>query len=258
MKRYKILITLLAVNSALPTSSKDIDSLNITASPAVVQEHKRPSKAFNWPSVLIPSAFISIGIIGLKSPWLKYQNKEIRDELQENIDHRITLDDYAQYVPAVATFALDACGVKAKHSLTERIVVLATAAMITECATLALKTATRIERPDGSAHNSFPSGHTATAFLGAEMVWQEYHEVSPWIGIAGYTVASGTGLFRMYNNRHWLTDVLAGAGIGIISTKTAYLLYPVFSKLFHRKNKPTIAVPFYDGRNVGIAIHTSF
>ena len=37
----------------------------------------------------------------------------------------------------------------------------------------------------------------------------------------------------MYNNRHWLTDVAAGAGIGILSTKIAYWLYPFLnSKLF--------------------------
>jgi membrane-associated phospholipid phosphatase len=56
--------------------------------------------------------------------------------------------------------------------------------------------------------------------------WQEYKDVSIWYGISGYVVATGTGFFRMYNDRHWLTDVAAGAGIGILCTKTAYWLYP--------------------------------
>ena len=97
------------------------------------------------------------------------------------------------------------------------------------------KNLTKVERPDGSARNSFPSGHTATAFMGAELLRREYWNVSPWIGIAGYAVAAGTGFFRIYNNRHWLTDVLAGAGVGILSVQAAYWLYPAISKTFFHK-----------------------
>jgi membrane-associated phospholipid phosphatase len=52
-----------------------------------------------------------------------------------------------------------------------------------------------------------------------------YKDVSIWYGISGYIIASGTGVLRIYNNRHWLTDVAAGAGM-ILCTKTAYWLYP--------------------------------
>jgi membrane-associated phospholipid phosphatase len=95
-----------------------------------------------------------------------------------------------------------------------------------------------VERPDGSSNNSFPSGHTANAFMGAEFLYQEYKDVSPWYGIAGYVVATGTGLFRMYNNRHWFSDVVAGAGFGILSTKVAYWIYPwMKEKIFKEKTK---------------------
>lgn len=79
-------------------------------------------------------------------------------------------------------------------------------------------------RPDGSSRTSFPSGHTATAFMTATMLRHEYGHLSPWIGIGGYTVATGTGLMRMANNKHWLSDVLTGAGIGILSTEVGYYL----------------------------------
>lgn len=55
---------------------------------------------------------------------------------------------------------------------------------------LVLKSVTKVERPDGSARNSFPSGHTAMAFMGAELLRREFWEVSPWIGVAGYVVAA--------------------------------------------------------------------
>jgi hypothetical protein len=79
-------------------------------------------------------------------------------------------------------------------------------------------------RPDGSSHNSFPSGHTATAFMTAMMLSKEYGGENPWYSIAGFTISTVTGLTRMANNRHWLSDVLAGAGFGILSTETGYFL----------------------------------
>lgn len=185
--------------------------------------------------LIVPATLIGVGIVGLESDWLKFQNREIRDELQENIDRRITLDDFTQYAPIAALYGLGLSGVKGRHAMAEQTILLGTASLLTGASVLTLKKVTRAERPDGSARNSFPSGHTATAFMGAELLRREYWNVSPWIGVAGYIVAAGTGFFRMYNNRHWLTDVIAGAGIGILSVQIAYWLYPVIAKTFFRK-----------------------
>jgi membrane-associated phospholipid phosphatase len=97
-----------------------------------------------------------------------------------------------------------------------------------------IKLISHVQRPDGSNYMSFPSGHTATAFACAEFLYQEYKDVSVWYGIAGYTIAAGTGFMRMYNNRHWLTDVVAGAGFGILSTKIAYWVFPGIKRLFFK------------------------
>jgi membrane-associated phospholipid phosphatase len=97
--------------------------------------------------------------------------------------------------------------------------------------------------------------------MGAELLYQEYKEKSFWYGISGYVVASGTGAFRMYNNRHWLTDVVAGAGIGILSTKVAYWLYPTVNKLFKNKkesNYKTAFIPYYDGKTTGFGLVSTF
>ncbi|WP_317046292.1 phosphatase PAP2 family protein [Flavobacterium sediminis] len=95
---------------------------------------------------------------------------------------------------------------------------------------------------------------------GAEFLYQEYKDISVWYGITGYLVAAGTGFFRMYNDRHWLTDVVAGAGIGIISTKVAYWLHPVIEKkIFKSKNKSNkIAMPFYNGKQYGVGVAITF
>ena len=129
-----------------------------------------------------------------------------------------------------ATYGLNLCGVKGKHGYGELTIILGTAYALMGVTVNVTKNLTKVERPDGSARNSFPSGHTATAFMGAELLRREYWNVSPWIGIAGYAVAAGTGFFRIYNNRHWLTDVLAGAGVGILSVQAAYWLYPQYPK----------------------------
>ena len=83
-------------------------------------------------------------------------------------------------------------------------------------------------RPDGSARNSFPSGHSATAFMGAELVRLEY---GGWAGAGSYSVASATAALRVYNNRHWFNDLLGGAAIGILSANVGYWLLPLERRL---------------------------
>ena len=76
-------------------------------------------------------------------------------------------------------------------------------------------------RPNGG-HGSFPSEHTATAFMGATLLAHEYGHKSIWIPIAGYSLATVTGVLRILNNRHYVSDVLVGAAIGILAAELAY------------------------------------
>ena len=81
------------------------------------------------------------------------------------------------------------------------------------------------------AANSWPSGHTATAFVGATLLHKEYGLTrSPWWSVAGYGVATATGVMRVLNNRHWISDVMSGAGIGIMSTELGYALCDLMFK----------------------------
>ncbi|MFV5696590.1 phosphatase PAP2 family protein [Flavobacterium sp. LB3P122] len=216
---------------------------------------------YNAKQLIIPGVLIGYGIIGIGSDQLEAFNFEIREEVKENIDRKFSIDDFSQYTPAAATYALQAFGIKGKNNIRDKTIILASSYLIMGLTVNSLKKITKVERPDGSGFNSFPSGHTATAFMGAELLYQEYKDTSIWYGISGYIVATGTGAFRMYNNRHWLTDVVAGAGIGILSTKAAYWLYPTINKLFASKentNKKSTFIPYYDGKQLGFGFVSVF
>ena len=139
-------------------------------------------------------------------------------------------DDYLQYLPAAVMLGMKIGGVESRSSWGRMLASDAFSALLMDSVVNTLKQTTHVTRPDGSNSHSFPSGHTATAFMTATMLTKEYGHKSPWIGIGAYSVATATGLMRMANNKHWLSDVLTGAGIGILSTETGYYLADLIFK----------------------------
>lgn len=146
--------------------------------------------------------------------------KELRDNSIPNFHSKY--DDWLQYAPAAVMIGLKAANVSGRSSWGRMLV--SDAFSVTAMAILvnSVKYSVKKERPDGSAANSYPSGHTATAFMTATMLSREYGGRSIWYSIGAYTAATAVGVGRITNNRHWLGDVLAGAGIGIISTELGY------------------------------------
>ena len=138
-------------------------------------------------------------------------------------DFHSEIDNYTQFSGIALTVGLKLAGVEGRSSWPRLFASsLASYAVMAGFVNGIKYTASEI-RPDGSTHNSWPSGHTATAFAGATILHKEYGLTrSPWYSIAGYTVATATGVMRVLNNRHWISDVLSGAGIGILSTELAY------------------------------------
>ena len=203
-------------------------------------------KLLNLKSFIIPGAMIVYGFGAIENDGLENLNVEFKEEMTEYPHHKIHLDNYLQFAPAVAVYGLNAIGIKGKHNFRDRTMVYLISNIILNVSVSSIKRLSHQARPDGSDYFSFPPGHTAEAFASAEFLRMEYKNVSPWYGIVGYAMAAGTGYLRMYNNKHWFSDVLTGAGIGIISTKLAYWLYPkIQHRLFKDKHVNAMLLPVY-------------
>lgn len=227
--------------------------------PVPVESKENPYR-FKPTQLIAPVAFIGIGAIGVSNGWLKSINEEVKDGLTKNNHSRLRIDDVSLILPAATVYALDLCGVKGRNSIADQTIILGTAFVLMGVTVEGTKLAVNACRPDGSDYKSFPSGHTAIAFMGAEFLRREYAHVSPWIGVGGYAVAALTGFMRLYNNRHWLTDVIGGAGYGILCAQAAYWLYPFISKVLFRKcyNKNIYLFPQLDSHSKGVACTIAF
>lgn len=211
---------------------------------------------------IIPAALITYGVASQFDKSYESIDYEIHDEITKNGIGACTIDDYSQFAPAVAVYGLDLIGIKAKHNFRDRTIVMATSHIIMGGIVQTMKSSINVQRPDGSNNNSFPSGHTATAFVGAHILFREYKDTSPWIGVAGYAIATGTGLLRVTNKKHWLSDVSAGAGIGILSAELGYLLLPVIHKAFgigeRGKSSSLVIAPTIGLNNYGLGMAYTF
>jgi len=143
-------------------------------------------------------------------------------------------DDYLPYLPVVLLFGLKFAGVKGRNSWKQFLVSMLFSISLALLVILSMKSLSGVLRPDGSDLLSFPSGHTATAFLAASLLYKEYgFKRGAWITFAIYSPAILTGLTRILNNRHWLSDVFAGA---ILSLMIISLGYYLASLLFRKES----------------------
>lgn len=212
------------------------------------------STQFRPRQLIFPAAAIAVGSAGIRS--------HLIDTRGERKKH--TFDNTLQYLPTAAYLGLGFIpGVDHRHRFTSRLMAGVTAFALMSGLCQGVKRLAREPRPDTGAQTSFPSGHTATAFMGAELVRLEYG----WgYGSAAYIVAAGIGAMRIYNNRHWCNDVLAGAGVGVLSAQVAYWLLPLEERLFYRKKRAArrtgdmVLVPTYDGfsQAPGVAFALTF
>ncbi len=241
------------------------DSLDLTNVALVNDSLRTPDVKINKEyhfkptQIILPATLITVGAFGVKNGAFRKLDNSIKDGMADlRGTHYFRADDYIQYLPIIAYVGLGSVGVNSKHSFKERFAVGATAYLAMGIMVNSIKFGVNEKRPDSNALNSFPSGHTATAFMGAELLRLEY---GTGIAIGGYTVATAVAFLRLYNNRHWLNDVLAGAGIGILSARIGYWMLPLYQKWFKWSNSKSVAVlPSYDyvGKSFGVGLTACF
>ena len=172
---------------------------------------------------VVPAALIGYGISVVDGHGF-YSSYDARRDIQRNFPgFHSHLDNYLQWAPYLELGAVLAFGVEGRNDRTNLALILAKSEALMLGSVYIIKVSTSHLRPDGSDRRSFPSGHTAQAFLAASIVHTELRDKSQWYGIGAYALATTTGAFRMLNNKHWEADVFAGAGVGILSAHLAYL-----------------------------------
>lgn len=231
-----------------------------SAATSVKLNNDETNHQFTYKKLIIPAALITYGVASLSIKGLKQLNSSTQYEISEHKPDPIKLDNYSQFAPAVLVYGLNAIGVKGQHNFRDRSIIYGTSLLISSAFVLPLKHITKEERPDGSNNLSFPSGHTAMAFASAQFMFREYKDSNFWLGVSGYSFAVFTGVYRMFNNKHWFGDVVGGAGFGILSTELAYWLYPKINKFLGGKNEKsqTMIMPFYQQGNAGIGLVKNF
>ena len=166
----------------------------------------------------------------------KGEKKSFRQNTGENrhtlvTDFKTEIDNYTQFFGPVMATGLKIGGVEGRSDWGRYLASTAMSYGFMALFVNSIKYTAKEMRPDGSTRNSWPSGHTATAFVGATILHKEYGLTrSPWYSVAGCGVATATGVMRVLNNRHWVSDVLSGAGVGIMSGELAYAMSDLIFK----------------------------
>jgi len=215
------------------------------------------------------SDWLTAGLVAGGTAFFIGLDEEIRDGFEDN--RSSTTDDLAEIfepfgngaftIPALAAFYI--FGHFDENEKARRTALIATESfLITGLYTTVLKVTFGRHRPstgdsstsfDGftTDHNSFPSGHTSTAFAIATVVANEYED-TPYIKPISYGLATLTGLSRMNDEKHWASDVFFGAALGYFTSKTLLRLHN------NKKGQHFTIYPRADSRGGGIVLSKKF
>lgn len=146
-------------------------------------------------------------------------DKKIHDYLPEsNTKGSNPVDTFLKYSPFILLLILHREGFKTKSRFKKFFLKMLIGTIMLEIASNVLKASIKRVRPNGQPH-SFPSLHTATCIFGAEILRSELKENYPGVSSSGYVISAITALLRMYHNKHWFSDIVAGALLGLTTYK---------------------------------------
>lgn len=205
------------------TSSTAIASFSAISQKASAQLNEDTISPF-WKKTIAPISLIGLGILANNSSF----EKELQSNLRNRVgnDFEFGIDDFLIFVPTAQMYLADLAGIEARNHWFDQSKYAFMSNAVSMSITYAIKGLTQKTRPNGEPF-AFPSGHTTFAFTNATVLLKEFQNSSPILAYSGYLSAVSTGAFRMINNKHWFSDVLLGAGIGILATELVYLFEPL-------------------------------
>ncbi len=224
---------------------------NTQAKAYTVYRDSSSTKRIWLKNLWVPTALIGTGLLIYGDNGL-YSSQDIRNDIQYNWpDFHTKADEYLQYAPGVFVYGADLCGLRPKTDFWNRSAILAKAELMMMVSVYGLKYTVQQDRPNGEDDHSFPSGHTAQAFLLATFMHKEFGERSIWYSVGAYTCATSVGVMALLNDRHWASYVLVGAGLGVLSVNIAYLTH----KYKWNKHKSFSMSPVFYGRGgMGLSV----
>lgn len=235
-----IFLSLIFSFSSLSVSAQDTSFIATKAQSGLSKDsssqmvHVVNNNRYLKPSALIaPAALLIYGGLKPVINGIPELDNKIMNNVRENYpDFHTNAADYLMWLPSASVYAMDAFHVKMQHNFKEHLILEAGSVLVTGALGFGMRKLSENINAYKSQNTKFPSGHTANAFRGAEIVHQELKASHPVLSYTGYLVATGVGLIRIYNKNHFLSEVLAGAGLGILSTK---LTYWIFGKVKEKK-----------------------
>lgn len=212
---------------------------------------------FNPKHLILPASLITVGAVGTAIDGMN----DFHLFSRKSDVKKIRIDDYMEWGMLGWVFVCDLMG-KEKHNWVDQMFLVVMAEGINAAMTRTVKYTVKEIRPDGGPY-SFPSGHTANAFLGAHMAYKEFKDSSPVLAYSGYALALFVAGSRLYNNRHWVADVVAGASFGILSVELAYWAYfplrnAIARKINRKAAKNMVIAPTFNEQGGGVYFSYSF
>lgn len=235
-----LLFLFLATTNIFP----QIDTLDTTSKRNLLQKS------------IVPAGLIATGILLSDSAFEKSLNRKTRERVGTSFNYGI--DEYTRFAPIAQMYIADIVGVEAKNHWFDQTKNMALSILITDIITNTMKRHIYKVRPDGSNAKAFPSGHSSLTFTSAAVLYEEFGETSPILAYSGYGFAAVTGSFRMLNNKHYLSEVLAGAGIGILVAKLVYHFDYLFKWNPFLKLRDVSLIPRYDNGVLGLYFSKRF
>ena len=208
-------------------------------------------KNITYKQLVAPVVLISGGFV-LKNTTL---NQNLQTEIRKvfGTDFHTKVDNYLQYEAVLQIYGGKYLGFKPKNDFLHQTINIVIANAIMGGVVQTMKHTYKEERPDLSDNCSFPSGHTGTAFTNASLLFYEYKEANIWYASSGFLFATATGALRIVNNKHYTSDVLTGAGIGL-GVGLAVSYWSPFKSVRFAKNKAHAILYPQVGNNYGIGL----